>query len=125
MELFALNPRAMIAPSLWIFLDWLFTIGVLYLSFYSVGYPASFGQVAIAFSVSIVVAIASFVPGGAGVLEGTLTATFAGLGIPLTASLLPIFLFRMSFYVVPAILSLLLARGAFAEVDSAVAENLV
>ncbi len=125
MELFAINPRAMIAPAFWIFLDWLFTIGVLYLSFYSAGTAVTFSQVAIAFSVSIVVAIASFVPGGAGVLEGTLTATFAGLGIPLKASLLPIFVFRMAFYVIPAVLSLLLARGAFAEVDSPVSKELL
>ncbi len=115
MELFAANPKAMIVPSFWIFLDWLFTIGVLYSAFYSVGYPATFSQVVIAFSLSIVVALMSFVPGGVGFLEGALTASFAGLGIPMKASVVPILLFRLSFYLLPAVLAVILARGAFSE----------
>ncbi len=125
MEFFAAKPRAMAGPVFWIFLDWVFTIGILYAAFYSVGYAVTYSQVAVAFSVAIVVAVMSFVPGGIGVLEGTLALTFKSVGVPLEASILPIFIFRMCFYVVPALLSLALARGAFAELDDAGAEEFI
>ncbi len=122
MEFFASKPRAMVGPLFWIFLDWLLTIGVLYAAFYSVGIPLAFSQVAVGFSVGIVLAIISFVPGGVGVLEVSMAAAFASMGVPLKESVLPVFIFRVSFYVVPALISLVLARGAFADVD--VAETL-
>lgn len=125
MEFFAANPRAMVGPVCWIFLDWMFTIGILYAAFYSVGYEIAYSQVAVAFSVAIVVAVMSFVPGGIGVLEGSLALTFKSVGVPLEASLLPIFIFRMCFYVVPALMSLVLARGAFAELDDGGAEEFI
>lgn len=122
MDLVASSPAAMIVPSLWIFLDWLFMIGTLYLGFYSTGYPISFSAVTIAFSVSIILAIVSFVPGGAGVLEGALAGTFLGLGVPLHDSLLPIFLYRISYFGFPALVSLVVLRGAFRDMTPAEAE---
>ena len=125
MEFFASRPRAMLAPVFWIFLDWALTIGILYAAFYSVGYPVAYSQVAVAFSVAIVVAVMSLVPGGIGVLEGTLALTFKSVGVPLEACVLPILIFRICFYVIPALLSLLLARGAFAELDPSAAQELL
>ncbi len=122
MEFLAERPAALSRPVAWIFFDWLFTVGILYAAFYSVGYPATYSQVAVGFSVSIVVAVISFVPGGVGVLEATMAATFAGVGIALKDSFLPIVIFRVCFYVIPVALALLLARGAFAEVSDEEAE---
>ncbi len=124
MAFFASAPRAMIAPSFWIFLDWIFTIGVLYAAFYSVGSTVSYGQVVIAFSVAIVFAVLSFVPGGVGVLEVALSTMFQGAGVPKHESVLAIMIFRLSFYVIPVLLALLLARGAFAEAEPAMQEDL-
>lgn len=125
MEFFAERPRAMIAPLAWIFLDWVFTIGVLYASFYSVGAEVSYSDVVIAFSVAIVVAVVSFVPGGVGVLDGTLFAMFARAGIPDEQTVLALLIFRMAFYVIPVILSLAVARSAFSDVDERAAEELL
>ena len=125
MEFFAERPRAMIGPLAWIFLDWVFTIAVLYAAFYSVGSDVGYSDVVIAFSVAIVVAVVSFVPGGVGVLDGTLFAMFARTGMPDEQIVLALMIFRMSFYVIPVLLSLVLARGAFADVDEAAAEELV
>lgn len=122
MDLVAKQPAAMIVPSLWIFLDWLFMIGTLYLGFYATGYPITFSAVTIAFSVSIILAIVSFVPGGAGVLEGALAATFLGLGVPLQDSLLPIFIYRISYFGFPALVALVVLRGAFRDMTPAEAE---
>jgi len=125
MEFFAERPRAMIGPLAWIFLDWVFTIAVLYAAFYSVGADVSYSDVVIAFSVAIVVAVVSFVPGGVGVLDGTLFAMFARTGIPDEQSVLALMIFRMSFYVIPVLLSLALARGAFADVDESTTEEML
>ena len=64
----------------------------------------------------------TFVPAGAGVIEWGLGGTLAGLGIPLEQSLLPIFLYRFSYFVVPTVLALVLAPGAFTG-DPAAAEK--
>jgi len=120
MEFFATRPRAMIGPLAWIFLDWVFTIAVLYASFFSIGSSVTYSQVVIAFSVGIVFAVLSFVPGGVGVLEMALSGMFASAGVPAHESVLAIMIFRISFYVIPVLLALVLARGAFAEVDETV-----
>lgn len=125
MEFFADRPRAMIGPLAWIFLDWVFTIAVLYAAFYSVGANVSYSDVVIAFSVAIVVAVVSFVPGGVGVLDGTLFAMFARTGIPDEQSVLALMIFRVSFYVIPVLLSLAVARSAFSDVDDSAAEEIL
>jgi uncharacterized protein (TIRG00374 family) len=125
MEFFAERPRAMVAPLAWIFLDWLFTVAVLYTACIAVGADVTYGEAAIAFSVGIVVAIASFVPGGVGILEVTLAGMFATVGVPTEQSVLAIFVFRICFYVIPVLLSLVLARGAFREADVAVVEEML
>ncbi|MFN2425570.1 MAG: YbhN family protein [Candidatus Binatia bacterium] len=113
MALFARRPGEMLMPSVWIFFDWLFMMGALWLAFYATGATVSFSLIAIAFSVSSVASFVTFVPAGAGVLEGALAGTLAGLGIPLGDSLLPIFLYRFCYFIVPTILAFMLAHGAF------------
>jgi uncharacterized protein (TIRG00374 family) len=125
MQFFSARPRAMIAPIIWIFLDWLFTVAVLYTACLAVGSDVTYGESAIAFSVGIVVAIASFVPGGVGVLEVALAGMFATVGVPTEESVVAIFIFRVCFYVIPVLLSLLLARGAFREDDVAAVEEML
>ena len=122
---FASQPRAMLGPLAWIFLDWVFTIAVLYAAFYSVGSEVSYGQVVVAFSVAIVFAVISFVPGGVGVLEVALSTMFESGGVPADETVLAILIFRISFYVIPVLLALLLARGAFTEVDERVASEVL
>jgi uncharacterized protein (TIRG00374 family) len=113
MALFAHRPGEMLMPSVWIFFDWLFMMSALWLGFYATGAPVSFSLIAIAFSVSSVASFVSFVPAGAGVMEGALAGTLAGLGVSLGDSLLPIFLYRFCYFVVPTLISFFLAHGAF------------
>jgi uncharacterized protein (TIRG00374 family) len=113
MALFAGRPGEMLMPSVWIFFDWLFMMGALWLAFYATGAPVSFSLIAIAFSVSSVASFVTFVPAGAGVLEGALAGTLAGLDVPLGDSLLPIFLYRFCYFIVPTVLAFALAHGAF------------
>ena len=113
MALFAGRPGEMLMPSVWIFFDWLFMMGALWSAFYATGDSVSFSLIAIAFSVSSVASFVTFVPAGAGVLEGALAGTLAGLGVPLGDSLLPIFLYRFCYFIVPTFLAFVLAHGAF------------
>jgi phosphatidylglycerol lysyltransferase len=103
----------MLMPSVWIFFDWLFMMGALWSAFYATGVDVGFSVVAIAFAVSSVASFVTFVPAGAGVLEGALAGTLAGLGVSLGDSLLPIFLYRVCYFVVPTLVAFLVARGAF------------
>jgi uncharacterized protein (TIRG00374 family) len=123
MALFAGRPGDMLMPSVWIFFDWLFMMGALWLAFYATGYQVSFSLIAIAFSVSSVASFVTFVPAGAGVLEGALAGTLAGLGVPLGDSLLPIFLYRLCYFIIPTLMAFMLAHGAFTS-DKAAAEVL-
>ena len=113
MALFSGRPGEMLMPSVWIFFDWLFMMGALWLAFYATGSPVGFSVIAIAFSVSSVASFVTFVPAGAGVLETALAGTLAGLGVPLGDSLLPIFLYRFCYFIVPTLLAFVLAHGAF------------
>lgn len=113
MALCAGRPGAMALPSVWIFLDWLFMMGALWLGFYATGRMISFSLITIAFSISSIAAFISLIPAGAGILEGALAGTLAGLGVPLGESLLPIMLYRFCYFIVPTILSFFLAHGAF------------
>jgi len=113
MGLFAGRPGAMVLPSLWIFMDWLFMMGALWLGFYATGRPVGFSLITIAFSVSSVLAFLSFVPGAAGVLEGSLAVTLSSLGVPIEDSALPIFLYRFCYFIVPTVVAFFLAHGAF------------
>jgi uncharacterized protein (TIRG00374 family) len=122
---FAAEPRAMAMPLFWIFLDWVFTIAVLYAALYSVGADVSYGQVVVAFSVGIVFAVVSFVPAGVGVLEVALNGMLASGGVPREQSVLAIMIFRICFYVIPVLLALFVARGAFSDMDESQAEELV
>ena len=77
-------------------------------------------------SVSIVFAVLSFVPGGVGILEVALLKMFDSFGVPRNESVPAILIFRLSFYVVPVLLALVLARGAFKEAENIeVAEELL
>ena len=113
MALFAGRPREMLMPSFWIFFDWLFMMGALWSAFYATNVEVGFSVIAIAFSVSSVASFVTFVPAGAGVLEGALAGTLVGLGVPLGDSLLPIFVYRFSYFIVPTLVAFVLAHGAF------------
>jgi phosphatidylglycerol lysyltransferase len=64
-----------------------------------------------------VFAVLSFVPGGVGVLEVALLKMFDTFAIARHESVPAIMIFRVSFYVVPVLLAMLLARGAFTEAE--------
>lgn len=70
-------------------------------------------ELLLAFALAATAGVASQVPGGLGVLDGTLLVILRGLGHPPEGVLAGILLFRLSYYLVPALLGLLLGARLF------------
>ena len=105
--------REMVAPLAYIALDWLFTLLILHTSFVALRYPVPLSQVVVAFAVGMVASFASLIPGGLGVMEGSMAAIFAGFGVPYETAVLASLLFRIAYYVLPLLVSLFFLHGMF------------
>jgi hypothetical protein len=101
----------MVAPAFWITLDWAITLAILWAAFRSVHYPIAPGLVVIGFAVGILLSLVSLVPGGLGVMEGSMTAVFVSLSVPLEPAIVAVLIFRVSYYVVPLLISFFLFHG--------------
>lgn len=103
------RPYDMLAPTFWIVLDWIFTLLVLYTAFVAIGAPIAMSHVVAGFAIGMFFSIASLVPGGLGILEGSMAAVFVGLGIQLEKAVVAVLLFRVAYYGLPLIASLVVA----------------
>ncbi len=103
--------RSMILPTLWIFVDWAVTLMILWGAFVAVNYPIPLSWVVVGFAVGIVLSMISLVPGGLGVMEGSMAAIFAGLSVPFETAVVAVLIYRLAYYVLPMIISLFFFRG--------------
>ncbi len=110
------SKRKMIAPLVFIILDWVFTILILHTSFLAIRELLPFGQTVVGFSVGIVLSFLSLIPGGLGVMEGSMSAIFAGMGVPFEVAVAAALLFRTFYYIVPLVVSLVFLRGILLQV---------
>ncbi len=101
----------MLAPAGWIMLDWVLTIAILWAAFRAVNYPIPPGLVVVGFAIGICLSLVSFVPGGLGVMEGSMTAVFSSLDVPWENAFLAVVIFRVAYYVLPLLVSLVLFHG--------------
>ena len=107
--------RRMVAPALWILLDWVVTLGVLQASVWCIGQRISFAEVAVGFAIGMLSTLISLTPAGIGILEGSMATVFAALGVPLEPAVVAVLIFRFAYYAVPFLVSLLFWRGMVAE----------
>lgn len=111
---FLLSRKAgMIVPTMWITLDWVLTSGILWSAFRAVSHPLSPGLVMVGFGVGLFFSLVSFVPGGLGIMEGSMTAVFVSLGVPLEKAVVAVLIFRLSYHVIPLFVSAFLFHGVF------------
>jgi uncharacterized protein (TIRG00374 family) len=103
--------RLMVLPTLYIVLDWVVTLGVLWGSFWCVGQRISVPLVVVGFAVGILLSMVSLAPGGIGVMEGSMTTIFVALGKPLETTVIAVLIFRFAYYAVPFLLSIAFFRG--------------
>jgi uncharacterized protein (TIRG00374 family) len=101
----------MIAPTLWILFDWVLTVGVLWAAFWAVQHPLPLSIVIMGFGVGLFFSLVSFVPAGIGIMEGSMTAVFVSLKVPMEPSVLAVLIFRLTYQVVPLVVSLFLFHG--------------
>ena len=96
-------------------LDWFLTILILYTSFLTVRYWIEFAEVIVGFAVGIVLSFASLIPGGLGVMEGSMAAVFSSMGVPFETAVVAVLLFRVAYYLLPLLISLFFLHGMFVQ----------
>jgi len=109
----------MLGPAAWILLDWFITMGILWWAFRVLDYPIAPGLVMMGFGVGAVLSLVSVVPGGLGIVEGSMTAVFVALGVPFDTAVAAVLVFRLAYYVVPVLVSLFFFHGVVRHVTSA------
>ncbi|MCL5410850.1 MAG: flippase-like domain-containing protein [Patescibacteria group bacterium] len=98
--LFSQKKRTFVLAVLAGLVYWLGDIFCLFFVFLSFGYTIHFGGLLLGYSVSALAGMASFIPGGLGVTEGTMALILTGLGTPSTIALMSVLVFRFfSFWV--------------------------
>jgi uncharacterized protein (TIRG00374 family) len=98
--------RQMRVPFLYIWLDWIFTILILYTAFLAIHFPVRLSFVIVGFAVGITLSYVSLIPGGLGIMEGSMAAIFAGLGVPYETAVVAILVYRCAYYLLPLVISL-------------------
>jgi uncharacterized protein (TIRG00374 family) len=105
------NWQRMVLPALSIALDWFLTIGVLWGCFWCIGERLPFPLATIGFAVGMLTSMVSVVPGGIGIMEGSMTLVFVALGVDRESTVIAVLLFRIVYYGVPFVVSLAFFRG--------------
>jgi len=112
-EFMLARKRHMALPAFYIFIDWVVTLGILYGAFLALHYPIPFTFVVVGFAVGTILALVSFIPGGLGVMEGSMVAIFVSLAVPLETAVVAVLIFRAAYYLLPLIISLFFFHGMF------------
>jgi glycosyltransferase 2 family protein len=100
----------MVGPMLYIGLDWSLMLATLYTAFYCIQEPVPLHIVVIGFSAGVFLSVINLVPGGLGIMEGSMAAVFAAFGVPLESAVVAAVIFRVSYYILPLAVSLLFFR---------------
>jgi len=115
MELMGLKRGELKAPVFYVFLDWVGCLLTLYFCFLAAHYPIHLEILVVGFGVGLFASILSLVPGGLGVMEGSMAAIYYSLNVPLEEAIIAVILYRLIYYVFPFLTSLLLYRSLFRE----------
>ena len=111
--------RKIAVPFLWLLIDWAAAAGVLYFCFLATGYAISPGALAAGFAVGVFVFLISVVPGGLGIMEGSMVALYVSLGVPLEQALVALLAYRVIYYFLPFGVSLVLCGPLLREATAA------
>jgi len=111
--------RKIAVPFVYLLIDWAAAAGVLYFSFLATGYFIGPGALAAGFAVGIFVFLISVVPGGLGIMEGSMAALYVSLGVPLEEALVALLAYRIFYYFLPFGVSLVLCGPLLREATAA------
>jgi uncharacterized protein (TIRG00374 family) len=104
------RPTLLVWPLVLVIADWVSAVAVLGFCFGALGDPLEPGVLLTGFSIGVVVGLLSMVPGGLGVQEGSMAAVYILLGVPFEQAALATVLFRVVYYLVPFLVSLVFYR---------------
>ena len=82
---------------------------ILSTAFFAIGTPIAMSHVIAGFAIGMFFSIASLVPGGLGIMDGSMAAVFVTLGVQFEQAVVAILIFRAAYYGLPIVASLLLA----------------
>lgn len=88
--------------------SWLLAAASLYFCFLAFGQKIKLGVLIAGFSSGIFAGMFSFIPGGVGAQDGSMSGIFTLVGIPFTTALLTALLFRVVFNIFPNLISIFL-----------------
>jgi uncharacterized protein (TIRG00374 family) len=81
-----------------------FDMGTLYLLFVAAGHPVSPGILLAGYGLPLLLGKVSFLPGGVGIVEGTMAALYDGLGVPDAVTVVVILAYRLISFWLPTLL---------------------
>ncbi len=100
------KPHWLVLPFLLILIDWAAAIATLHYCFQALGEDLALGVLIAGFAVSMSAGFVSQLPGGIGVLEGSMAGMYALFGVSLEHAALAALVYRVVYYLVPFVVSL-------------------
>lgn len=98
----------------YVFCDWFSNILILYFAFKAVGVSLGVATLIAGFAFGMLMTIIPILPGGLGAMEAAMTAAFSGMGVPVPQALTASLLFRLFYYLLPAVSSVFIYWGLHA-----------
>lgn len=100
------SPITILYTMLLITVDWMSSAATLWFCFSALGLQITPGELITGFVIGIMAGVASMIPGGLGVQEGSMAGVFGLLGVPFDRAVLASILFRLTYFFIPYMVSL-------------------
>ncbi len=100
------RPAALLALLGLVAADWACSVITLGLCFRALGTALSPGVLVTGFAIGVAAGLVSMVPGGLGIQDGSMTGVYTLMGVPLEQAVLASVLFRVVYYFIPFLVSL-------------------
>ncbi len=107
------NARQLLYASFYALADWAFMFGCLKTSFLAVHCHVPLSVITVGFCVSLFISVISIVPGGVGVMEGSMVSVFYLLGLDYEQSLVAVLCYRILYYLLPIVVGFILFLYGF------------
>lgn len=91
--------------------DWLLCMMTLYCGFRAVGVILPVGYLTAGFTTGMAATLIPVLPGGIGVVEGSMAAIFSSLGVDWGGAFVAVLIYRMAYYAIPGLLSVFVLWG--------------
>lgn len=91
--------------------DWGLSMTCLHFCFRAVGVTLPVGHLSAGFTAGMAATLVPVLPGGLGVVEGSMAAVFQSLGVDWEGAFVAVLLFRLAYYALPGLLSIVVLWG--------------